>query len=138
MMSKNFVATLMTTVLFTAFANPVRAGEPIPGIDIKLAKNPGAAAVAQTHTGPTGGFVFDRLAPGSYRIQITPMNRTAINTSHSNIRHAVAVVNGSQVVTIAAELGADAASADIEITTAQGKIVGTVSRAATPSRPGEK
>ncbi len=137
-MSQNFVAMLMTTVLFAAFANPVRAGEPIPGIDIKLGKNPGAAPVAQTQTGPTGGFVFDRLAPGSYRIQISPPNRTAINTSHSHIRHAVAVVNGSQVVTLAAELGADAASVDIEITTAQGRIVGTVSRAATRSSPGEK
>ncbi len=137
-MSQNFVAMLMTTVLFAAFASPVRAGEPIPGIDIKLGKNPGAAAVAQTQTGPTGGFVFDRLAPGSYRIQISPPNRTAINTSHSHIRHAVAVVNGSPVVTLAAELGADAASVDIEITTAQGRIVGTVSRAATRSSPGEK
>jgi len=33
-------------------------GEPIPGIDVKLGKNPGGAMVASGTTGPTGVFTF--------------------------------------------------------------------------------
>jgi hypothetical protein len=44
-------------------------GDPIPGIDIKLGRNPGGALVAQTTTNATGQFTFDNVDvndPGEY------------------------------------------------------------------------
>jgi hypothetical protein len=44
-------------------------GDPIPGIDIKLGRNPGGALVAQTTTNATGQFTFDNIdinTPGDY------------------------------------------------------------------------
>jgi hypothetical protein len=44
-------------------------GDPIPGIDIKLGRNPGGALVAQTTTNATGQFTFDNIDindPGEY------------------------------------------------------------------------
>jgi len=44
-------------------------GDPIPGIDIKLGRNPGGALVAQTTTNATGQFTFDNIdvnAAGEY------------------------------------------------------------------------
>ncbi|MBK7182386.1 MAG: T9SS type A sorting domain-containing protein [Bacteroidetes bacterium] len=44
-------------------------GDPIPGIDIKLGRNPGGALVTQTTTNATGQFTFDNIdinTPGEY------------------------------------------------------------------------
>ncbi len=44
-------------------------GEPIPGIDVKLGKNPGSGMVTNTQTNPTGNYSFTNLPvnlPGEY------------------------------------------------------------------------
>ena len=44
-------------------------GEPIPGIDVKLGKNPGGAMVTNTQTDPTGNYSFINIPinlPGEY------------------------------------------------------------------------
>lgn len=44
-------------------------GEPIPGIDVKLGKNPGGALVTNTQTDPTGNYAFSNIpinAPGEF------------------------------------------------------------------------
>ncbi|MCE9539707.1 MAG: carboxypeptidase regulatory-like domain-containing protein, partial [Bacteroidetes bacterium] len=43
-------------------------GEPIPGIDVKLGKNPGGSIVATTNTDSTGHFTFSGVANGNYTI----------------------------------------------------------------------
>jgi len=44
-------------------------GEPIPGIDVKLGKNPGGAMITNTQTGPTGAYSFANISinsPGEF------------------------------------------------------------------------
>ncbi|MBL0331053.1 MAG: T9SS type A sorting domain-containing protein [Bacteroidetes bacterium] len=44
-------------------------GEPIPGIDVKLGKNPGGALVTNTQTDPTGNYAFSNIPinlPGEF------------------------------------------------------------------------
>ena len=141
-MLKKSAAALMGALVLVSFASAALAGEPIAGVDVNLNKNPGGSIVAKMTTGSDGGFVFDNLTAGSYQIQImpeTPTTRASINTTRSNIKHPnVALLNGDQVVTVAAELGAGAASTDIDITAPHGKIVGTVSRAAAASPSGAR
>jgi hypothetical protein len=130
---RNVIPAAFATALYLLSAQGVLAGAPLKGVDVKLGKNPGGTAAARTTTGSDGGFVFNNLAAGSYKIQITPESRTArtnLNSSRSNIRRVgVVVTNEVQVVTVAAVLGAGMASTDVEIATAHGKIIGTVSGA---------
>ena len=135
-MLMKFVATLLAPLVLVSFAGTALAGDPIPGLDVKLGKNPGGIAFAQTKTGKDGRFVFDNLAAGSYHLQAlqdVSTTRQSINTAKSNIKGQMAVVNGNQEVTAVVELGMGDASTDIEITTDHGKIVGTVSRAVAPN-----
>lgn len=110
------------------------AGDPIPGLDVKLGKNPGGIAVHAT-TDNAGRFVFDNLTAGQYVLSVNPplsTTKQSINTTRSNIKGQSMVGNGVQVVTASVQLGAGSASADIDITAAKGKITGTVTRAEAP------
>ena len=119
------------------FAGSASAGDPIPGLDVKLGKNPGGQGIHAT-TDSSGHFVFENLAAGTYTLAAAaPQTRVQINTTRSNIKHpGVSVTNGVQVVTVSVEIGTGSASAEIEITSAKGKITGTVNRAtATKKEP---
>ena len=118
------------------------AGAPLKGVDVKLGRNPGGTLAARTTTGSDGGFVFDDLPAGSYRIEIALVPSTLgarLNSSKSNIVQTGSESrNGVQAVTVAAVLGTGAASAAVTITAPRGKIVGTVSSTDTtgPGGPG--
>ena len=49
---------------------PGLAGEPIPGVDVKLGKNPGRSIVASSKTDSTGAFHFDKLPAGNYELKV--------------------------------------------------------------------
>ncbi|UUZ67833.1 carboxypeptidase-like regulatory domain-containing protein [Polaromonas sp. P2-4] len=42
------------------------AGDPIPGVDVKLGKNPGGSIMVSAATGADGAYQFKGLAPGNY------------------------------------------------------------------------
>jgi hypothetical protein len=78
-------------------------GDPIPGIDIKLGRNPGGALVAQTTTNATGQFTFDNIdvnaageyytvyvdLPGRERDSTYNVTVTASNTTFNQLDYAV-------------------------------------------------
>jgi hypothetical protein len=141
-MKITFAAAIITAVFLGLMAGSASAGDPLPGIDVKIGKNPGGAIVAKTTTNKAGKFVFDNLAAGQYVLSVDapqPQTRGLINTTRSNIRHGgISMVNGVQVVTASVLLGADRASEEIEITAAKGTIAGTVTRAPAPKGSGAK
>ena len=49
---------------------PGLAGEPIPGIDVKLGKNPPGGIVASSKTDVNGVFHFDKLPAGNYELKV--------------------------------------------------------------------
>ena len=46
------------------------AGDPIPGVDVKLGKNPGGSIVASSQTDSQGNFHFDKLPAGNYTLKL--------------------------------------------------------------------
>lgn len=56
------------------------AGEPIPGVDVNLGKNPGGIVVARTKTDEKGRFVFENLAPGKYLLKVEPKSARDSNS----------------------------------------------------------
>ncbi len=78
-------------------------GDPIPGIDIKLGRNPGGALVASTTTNASGQFTFDNVdinnigeyytvyvdLPGRDRDSTYNITVTASNTLFNQLDHAV-------------------------------------------------
>lgn len=49
---------------------PGLAGDPIPGVDVKLGKNPGGSIVASSKTDNQGNFHFDKLPAGNYELTL--------------------------------------------------------------------
>ncbi len=45
-------------------------GDPIPGVDVKLGKNPGGQLIASTSTGSNGMYNFTNLVDGNYTIYV--------------------------------------------------------------------
>ncbi len=125
---------VIAAVFLGLFVSIASAGsKPIPGVDIIVQKKPGGIAMHAT-TDNAGKFVFDNLDAGQYALSVKPkppQTKAIVSTTRSNIKHqGMKVENGVQVVTASVQLGADAASAEIEITAAKGKIIGTVTSAA--------
>ena len=128
----------IAAIFLGAFSDAAQAAsEPVPGIDIIVRKTPGGIAMKAT-TDKAGNFVFDNLGKGTYVLSVSaPQTKSSINTSRSNIRHPSKIAaNGVQEVTATVLLGGQAASAEIEITAAKGKITGTVTRAEAPKESG--
>ena len=125
------LALALAGVAFASLGSSAMAGDPIPGLDVKLGKNPGGIIVAHTTTGSDGKFVFSNLDAGKYQLSVTgPQSKSFINTTRSNIKHqSLAVGIGAQVTTVSVQLGAQAVTDEIEITASKGQITGTVNRA---------
>jgi hypothetical protein len=74
MKSKFFAGVVGSALLFAAVAAigttvPAFASDPIPGVDVKLGKNPGGMLV-QTKTDAQGTFKLGQLTPGAYTIEL--------------------------------------------------------------------
>lgn len=70
--STRFSSAARALVLGLALVLPgaaALAGDPIPGVDVKLGKNPGGNAVAAP-TGADGAYQFKGLAPGNYDLSV--------------------------------------------------------------------
>ncbi len=68
-MKKSFVPFLFLFVFTAFFASIAFAGDPIPGLDVKLGKNPGGG-ITNTKTDKDGSFSLN-LAQGSYNLNIS-------------------------------------------------------------------
>ena len=72
-------------------------GDPIPGIDIKLGRNPGGALVAQTTTNAAGQFTFDNIDindPGeNYTVYVDLPGRERDSTYNVTVTAADTVFN---------------------------------------------
>ncbi|MEO6699504.1 MAG: SdrD B-like domain-containing protein, partial [Paraperlucidibaca sp.] len=66
--NRSFPAFALVVGMVMAFAGAAAwAGSEIPGVDVKLGKNPGGI-VASTTTGKGGAYQFTELAPGKYEL----------------------------------------------------------------------
>ena len=73
---------VLATFLFISTA--AFAGEPIPGIDVKLGKNPSGQQSMTSTTEMNGKFTFAGLDPGSYEITFTAKEGLALNETKHN------------------------------------------------------
>jgi len=116
-------------VIFTGLLAGIASAtpNPIPGVDIIVKKNPGGRVIHAT-TDKSGQFIFDNLPAGQYVLSVTPPQlKAAISTTRSNIkRPSMSMERGVQVANVAVELGTGAATTEIEITAANGRITGAV------------
>jgi hypothetical protein len=67
------LSTALALVLGLALAFPgpaALAGGPIPGVDVKLGKNPGGSIMFTAPTGKDGTYQFEGLAPGNYDLSV--------------------------------------------------------------------
>jgi len=62
-------ATLALAVGLAAWAATALAGDPVPGVDVELGKNPGRV-VASTPTNKDGIHQFTGLAPGKHDMSV--------------------------------------------------------------------
>src|ERR1035437_8362204 len=95
------IVAVIAAVFLGLCASSALASDPIPGVDVKLGRNPGGIMFSNATTDSAGKFVFDNLAAGKYVLTVNPPinnTKTLINTTRSNIRHNIAAVNGVQVV----------------------------------------
>jgi hypothetical protein len=68
--AKEFQFTLLTLAVGLAcWSSVALAGNPIPGVDVNLGKNPGGI-MARTKTDKNGLYQFNKLAPGTYELCI--------------------------------------------------------------------
>jgi hypothetical protein len=63
------IAVVGTAALVATTTSAFAIGEPIPGIDIVVKKNPGPIVV-RTQTDARGNFKLGNLAPGRYEIEL--------------------------------------------------------------------
>jgi len=72
---KKALLRLLQPSLFAAFclgvAMPAFAGDPIPGLDVKLGKPGGGGKAIVVKTDENGNFSFDNLAEGTYTVTIS-------------------------------------------------------------------
>ena len=75
----HFVRTALACAVLLLAATAAMAGDPIPGVDVNLGKNPGGNAITAT-TDADGRIVFKGLTPGDYELVIDgPSLVAAIN-----------------------------------------------------------
>ena len=108
-------------------------GQPIPGVDIIIHKQPGGSAV-KAKTDKNGKVVFANLKAGKYLLSVKwPQTRAPINTSRSNIKKPQTSKRDPgnvDIVEVPISLGKDQPEpVEIEITKNGGEIIGTVTRA---------
>ncbi|HEY5347040.1 MAG TPA: carboxypeptidase-like regulatory domain-containing protein [Rhizomicrobium sp.] len=68
-MKTNLVRTALACAVLLLAATAAMAGDPIPGVDVDLGKNPGGNAITAT-TDADGRIVFKGLTPGDYVLVI--------------------------------------------------------------------
>ena len=68
-MKQSIISLLFLFVSSSFFANMAYAGDPIPGVNVSLGKNPGGQGITNTSTARDGGFSLT-LAQGSYQLTI--------------------------------------------------------------------
>jgi len=68
-----FKVGILATILLLALTPWAHASDPIPGLDVKLGKNPGGSGnVSVTTTARDGGFRFDKPLPaGEYQLTLS-------------------------------------------------------------------
>jgi len=69
-MKKSIISLLFLFAVCTVSPNMVFAGEPIPGVDIKLGKNPGGSIAFHETTGRDGKFIA-KLDEGTYTLTLS-------------------------------------------------------------------
>lgn len=64
---------------------PGIVGDPIPGVDVKLGKDPGGGIVASSKTDKQGAFHFDKLPAGKYTLVIAGQRMQTISVGTDSI-----------------------------------------------------
>jgi len=96
-------ACLILAFLFTA--QSIRAGDPVPGLDVSLKQIPGGI-VRTTKTDNLGSFTFDKLKAGSYELKIIPSSQKSQShpSSMSNVKPTSISGDGTKDVSVSLEL----------------------------------
>jgi len=99
-------APLVMVLLLVISVAPVHAGDPVPGLDITIEQIPGGK-ILTVKTDKKGKYIFDRLAPGTYKLRVGPPKPAAksadYNSSRSNTSTSINT-QGIEVHTVNIEL----------------------------------
>ncbi len=139
---KSFFVSL---VMMGALMPYAHASDPIPGVDVKLGRNP-PGKTATSRTDKNGKVVFADLEVGKYWFELGPQtqNKASINTTRSNIKHSSIIpTNGGEEQTLSIEFGQGndpkpLGPVQFEVKTKPGKVTVVFTRAATPAPGGGK
>lgn len=80
-MSNRSIATLLCGGLLLAATTSAFAGDPVPGLDVKVGKNPGGQVVATSQTNSQGVATFTNVPPGDYRVSVAAPANKAIRST---------------------------------------------------------
>lgn len=110
------------------------AGDPIPGVDVKLGKNPRGSIIASAPTGADGAYQFNGLAPGNYDLFVGGQRVQTIAVGNKGtIRGVLSSDGGKASITFNGQVGVvpDLPSAPVSVTRSNkkaGVAVGDVNR----------
>ena len=99
-------ASFVVVLLLVISVAPVHAGDPVPGLDITIEQIPGGI-ILTVKTDKNGKYIFNRLAPGTYKLRVGPPKPAAksadYNSSRSNTSTSINA-DGTKVYTVNIEL----------------------------------
>ena len=100
---RSSAALALLVGLALAFPGPAAlAGDPIPGVDVKLGKNPGGGIIVSAPTGRDGVYQFKGLAPGRYDLSIagTLVQTISVGANQSISGMLTRNANGTASITV--------------------------------------
>lgn len=132
---------LIAAIALVLSASRVSAEDPIPGVDVKLGRNPGGIVIQTVETDKKGHYVFDELGKDEYKITCElKVNKAIVSTTRSNIKHKISVVDDVEVHELNIEFGGPEKETKphkpfvVTVSKNKAKISGTVTKWVAPKK----